>query len=384
MGTLLLAWRYIGFYRSRTAILIAAISLTLFLPLATRWIIAGFEAQAFARARSTPLVVGGKGSRFAIALHALYFRGESPPAIKYAEVERIDAFGLAQTIPLHARFSAQGFTVVGTTPAYFKERKLVLAAGDPLERLGDCVIGCKVAQQLHLKAGDKLLSESENMFDLSGVAPLKMRVRGILAQSGTADDDVIFCDLKTSWIMEGIGHGHATKSSEEGQDHAHQASKQLLQPQQEVTDENVTTFHFHGRRSDFPITAIIAIPDSERAATLMQGKYLAPDQIHQIIRPVDVVTELMEVISRIRQLADIGMLCLMVATALLLLLVLLLSLRLRQREMRTMFLLGSSRTTIAHVVLTELALVVSISYFFALLAAYLVSLFAEMVVVRLI
>jgi putative ABC transport system permease protein len=330
------------------------------------------------------LVVGAKGSRFAIAVHALYFRGESPPPIKYAEVERIDTMGLGQAIPLHSRFSAQGSPIVGTIPAYFFERKLVLASGDALDRLGDCVVGSSVARKLDLQPGDRLISESENMFDLSGAAPLKMRVTGILAESRTADDDVVFCDLKTAWIMEGIGHGHATKPTDDGQEHTHEASKQMLQQHQEVTDENLRSFHFHGRRSDFPITAIIAIPDSERSATLLQGKYLDPDQKHQIIRPVDVVTELMEVISQVRQLAEFGMLCLMIATALLVLLVLLLSMRLRQREMRTMFLLGSSRGTIAQIVLAELFLVVTLSCVIALLAALITSQFADALLVRLI
>jgi putative ABC transport system permease protein len=384
MGTLLLAWRYISYHRVRTAILVAAISLTIFLPLATRWVIARFESEAFARARNTPLVIGAKGSRFAMAVHALYFRGESPPAIKYSEIERIAEMGLAKAIPVHSRFSAQGFPVVGTTPDYFAARKLVLASGDALDRLGDCVVGCKVAQQLVLKSGDRLISESDNMFDLSGAAPLKMRVMGVLAESGTADDTAIFCDIKTTWIMEGIGHGHASKPSENGEEHTHEASKQLLQQHQEVTDENASSFHFHGRRSDYPITAIIAIPDSERSETLMQGKYLDPNQAHQIIRPMDVVTELMEVISRVRQLAEFGMICLMVATIMLVLLVLLLSMRLRQREMRTMFLLGSSRGTTAQVVLTELVLVVAFSSAVALLAALIISQFAETLMIRLI
>jgi putative ABC transport system permease protein len=384
MGTLLLAWRYLTFHRTRTVLLISALALTLFLPMATRWVIARFESQILARARSTPLLVGAKGSRFAIAVHALYFRGEAPPIIKYSELERIEQMNLGKAIPIHAKFSSRGFPIVGTTHEYFAERKLVLADGDALDRLGDCVLGWNVAQSLGLKPNDSLVSESENMFDLSGATPLKMRVMGILAKSANADDDAIFCDLETTWIMEGIGHGHATKAGESAEEHTHEASKQLLQQHQEVTEDNFRSFHFHGRRSDFPITAILAFTESERADTLLQGKYLDPNQKHQIIRPVEVVKELMDSISRVRQLAESGMLFLFLATGLLVILVLLLSLRLREREMRTMFLLGSSRATIVKVVSAELLLIVCFSTALAVMSAYLLSQFAESLLLRLI
>ena len=37
---------------------------------------------------------------------------------------------------------------------------------------------------------------------------------GVLEPTGTADDRVIFVDLKTSWIMAGHGHGHQDLSKD--------------------------------------------------------------------------------------------------------------------------------------------------------------------------
>lgn len=382
MSAFWLAWRYIRYHRGRTAILIAAISLTMFLPLATRWMIASFQAKAMDRASRTPLVVGTKGSRFAVALHSLYFRGESPTPMKYAEVERLRAFNLAELIPLHSRFRTRDHAIVGTIPAYFSNRQLVLSSGEPMSRYGDCVVGASAAKRLAAKPGDSLLSESENLFDLSGAAPLRMRVTGILEESGTADDDVVFCELETAWIMEGIGHGHALKNDESGE-HTHEASRQNLSQHQEVTAENLRSFHFHGSKSEYPITAIIAVPDSDRSATLLQGKYLEADQQYQIIRPLDVIDELMQVVGRVRGLFDIGMIGLAIITFLLVALVLLLSLRLRQREMRTMFLLGCNRGRIAQIVGAELTIVVLTSVAVALIAASLLTTTAESLMLRL-
>lgn len=369
VGTLLLAVRYMSFHRGRTSILVAAITLTIALPLSMRWTISQFEQRAMQRARSTPLVIGSKGSRFGLAIHALYFRGEAPPPIRQSELKRIEATGLAQAFPIHAGFRAQGFTVVGSTDAYFEYRGLALSEGESLERLGDCVVGATVARKLGIAPGDRLLSEPENLFDLSGPSPLKLRVTGVLRATNTPDDESIVCNVKTTWIMQGIGHGHQQADAST----PHKAGRENLDQYTEVTEENLNSFHFHGQPDNFPLTAIIAIPKSEKSETLLIGQYLGSDQTLQIIRPVEVVNELMLVIGQVRQLFDLASIVLALATLLLVVLVLLLSVRLRQREMSTMYLLGCSRSKIAQILLTELALVVGLSLCLAVVLSLLVA-----------
>jgi putative ABC transport system permease protein len=403
---LLLAWRYLSYYRGRTAILVAAIAITVSLPLAARWVTAGFEKQAVERASQTPVLVGAKGSRFGLAIHGLYFRGESPEIIRQAEWFRILDFGLGDAIPLFVKFKAGGFPVVGTTNVYLSYRNLEFADGEKWTHLGDCVLGSKVAEALSLKPGDKLLSESENLFDLSGPSPLNMRITGILKPTGTADDEVIFCDLKTTWIMQGIGHGHSMKKTtnvpdsnnsgaadkvnnqtddkngelEADGDHAHAAGKENLSAYNEVTDENAASFHFHGKRSDFPLTAIIALPDSEKSETMLLGKYFAPDEKHQIIRPIEVVSELLDLVGKVRVLFDVGTLVLTAATVLLIAMVLSLSIRLRRGEIRTMVLIGCSRGTIFKVISCELVIVLVMGSLFGLAIATLASRYSDFVI----
>jgi|688.fasta_scaffold00579_23 putative ABC transport system permease protein len=382
-NSLLLAWRYMSFHRGSTAVLVLALSLTIFLPLAARWGVQRFQQHALQRATSTPLILGTKGSRFGLAIHALYFRGESPQAFHLQESHRIKESGLAEVIELHARFRTRGATIVGTTKRYFELRGLRLASGQPLRRLGDCVVGAAVASRLGIQPGDRLLSESDNLFDLSGPAPLNMRVTGLLARTGASDDEAVLCDLETTWLIEGIGHGHAIQGDADEENHQHSAGRQYLQAHQEVTDENVNSFHFHGKRSQFPITALIALPTSEKSEALLLGRYLSPDQTLQMIRPVEVVQELLQVISHLRRLFDLSILLLTVATALLAALVLTLSLRLRQREMRTFFLLGCSRGKAVQVVATQLVLVVLIAVSLSFLAASAVSPGLEWLFIRL-
>ncbi|MCC6509895.1 MAG: hypothetical protein IT423_12360, partial [Pirellulaceae bacterium] len=238
-GTFLLAYRYMTFHRGRTLILVLAVGLTLFLPLATHWTIEKFRDRAFHRAAATPLVVGSKGSRFGLAMHALYFRGESPSSLPMSQLTRIDTMELGKTIPMLVNFRAGGFPIVGTTDEYLRFRDLKLSVGQPMSRLGDCLLGANVARSLELNVGDRLQSEPENMFDITGPSPLSMRVTGVLMSTSTADDDVVLCDLKTAWIIQGIGHGHAiaeTKADErvvpesgDQAQHKHAASRENMQ-----------------------------------------------------------------------------------------------------------------------------------------------------------
>lgn len=71
--------------------------------------------------------------------------------------------------------------------------------------LGGCVVGGSVAQKLCLKVGDSILSSPQNLFALGRVYPWKMKIVGILENNQTAYELAIFVELKTAWIIEGLG-----------------------------------------------------------------------------------------------------------------------------------------------------------------------------------
>ena len=55
--------------------------------------------------------------------------------------------------------------------------------------------------------GGHVVSSPESVFDLAGVYPLKMAVVGVLAPTHTPDDDAVFVDVKTAWVIAGLAHG---------------------------------------------------------------------------------------------------------------------------------------------------------------------------------
>jgi putative ABC transport system permease protein len=299
-------------------------------------------------------------------LRSLYFKlgeseNKSQDFITFSEVVAVESSGLAQAIPLYSKFTANGHPVVGTSLDYFDFRKLFIAQGDSLIQIGDCVVGSKVADELKLKPGDKLLTDIESVIAITSY-PLKMHVRGILAPNNSADDWAVFVDLKTAWIIDGIGHGHQDVEEVDDEkllsrsDDKIVASAAVL-PYTEITERNIGSFHFHGDNSDFQISSIIAVPPDEKSETLLMGRYRGNSSAQQLVVPDEVINDLMKLVFQVKRFFDANAILIAVSTILLLLLIVMLSTKLRAREMQTMFKMGASRNTMAMLQLGELLII---------------------------
>lgn len=219
------------------------------------------------------------------------------------------------------------------------------------------------AEKLKLQPGDKLMSDPENVFDLAGSYPVNLRVKGILAPTGTADDGAVLVDVKTEWLILGIMHGHQEAATADpnlliSRDATNVTASAAMQPFQEVTASNVTLFHMHGDPATFPISAIIAAPRDTKSAAILRGRYQDPKSLVQLLVPKTVVSETLDLVFRVKRFFDAQALLVGVATALLLSLVVLLSLRLRRAEIETMFKIGCARMTMIWLLATEILIVV--------------------------
>jgi putative ABC transport system permease protein len=312
-----------------------------------------FAAALTARAGATPLVIGARGSPFDLALHVLTFRNAAPGRLVQGDATRVGEAGKNRVIRLFSGHRARGFPVVGTELAYFDFRGLRPAEGTLPLRLGDCVLGASVARQLGLRPGDTLLSDPANPFVIGGHQPLEMRVTGTLAPAptGTADDDTVFTSLATTWVIEGLGHGHDDQpnSPEDLLTAATDGSTTLspaVETFQRITPENIASFHFHGDPASFPLTALIVIPPDERAATLARGQYRHDERL-QAIRPTEVTREFLAGFLRMEKFLLLQQGVTWVIAGSLILLVGFLAVRLRRGEFETLASLGGSRWTIA-------------------------------------
>jgi len=373
-GVWYLAWRYLLWHRWKAAILVAAVSLVLYLPLGLQLLVEQTARDMNARADATPLVLGARGSPLELVLNALYFSDEQPPTLSYAVVAELRDSGLVDPVPLYVRYYSQQVPIVGTSLDYFGFRQLQLSSGRQLATLGEAVLGYRAAADLGVGVGDFVVSSPQSVFDIAGVYPLKMPVVGILAASYSPDDEAIFVDLKTAWIIEGIGHGHQELTRPEAasavlktEDDRIVANASLLQ-YNEITAANIDSFHFHGNDAELPLTAVLPVPRSDKARVLIQGRYQQHEAL-QLLEPRAIIDQLLATVFAVQRYVLVAMGLVALATVAVVLLVFLLSWRARRPEQDTLHRLGGSRSAILSLMMAEVVIVFVVS---TLLAAMLV------------
>ena len=376
-----LAWRYLSHHRAKTLLLVLSLSVFLGLPLVMRAMSAVIQTSLMARAQSTPLLLGKKGSSLDLVVEALYFQPKGIEGLTAADSNEVDDTGLAQAIPIRTGLLAQQFPVVGTSLDYFAFRGLLTADGRALATLGECVIGAEVAATLGLHPGDSILTSPSTLFDLAGVYPLRLHVVGTLQPSYGPDDRAVFVDVKTAWVAEGLGHGHQDLETASGdvllkrKDGTATANAKLVQ-YNEITEENADSFHFHGDPANHPLSAIIVAPADDKAGVLLRGRFVN-DPERQLLRPAEVVEGLNAQIFRFERVLRIIVWTVGLATALMFVLVMVLSWRLRADELRTMTRLGCSRWKAAQIMGAEVFLMVGTSVVLAALFGFALAHYGE-------
>lgn len=389
-GILLLAWRYMLYNKAKTIILIACLTLTLLLPMAVNRLVQHYNEVLIARSDTTPLVVGAKGNRYDLVLKSLYFDTQYSETISTADLDTIEERGYGEAIPLHIRYTAHKFypedatdiptvedaPIVGSTLSYFEFRKLAIKEGSLPLFLGDAVVGSRAAERLGLVTGDSILSNPLSVYDPARSFQLKMPVVGVLEESGTADDDAVFVDVKTAWVIDGIGHGHQdlgevddpTVVDQRKSTATHVVGTAKVVEYQEVSDRNRNTFHFHETEQGFPLTAAILLPASDKMQTIAQGWYNV-HETRDLLAPKAVVQELMGLVFKVKRFFDANFAVIVLTTVLFMGLVILLSFRLRQREMETLYKIGGARATVFWLQASEIGILLLISLSLAMLGS---------------
>ena len=378
-----LALKYLIFYKFRTIVLVISIGLILYLPLGLQRLITESEAQMLSRAEATPLIIGAKGSAIDLVINTLYFEQDEIEPVKYQKVDELNKLDLGYGIPILSVFKARGFPIIGTDLDYFYFRNLVIQEGRNLLYVGECVLGSEVAKRLKLSVGDDLVSSPENFIDLAGVYPLKMKVVGVLNSANSADDMAIFTDLKTNWIIMGLGHGHQDLQKINDptlvlkRDSTQVTASSKVFMFNKIDSDNLDSFHFHGDLADYPITSILFVPKDIKSSTILRGRFEANELSEQITVPSTVVKNLLETIFRIKRIFNMVFILVGLATLIIISLIVILTLRLRKDELFTMFTIGSSKNKTAEIVGFELMTMVSLSILISLVLYTVTGFFIE-------
>jgi len=361
---LYMAWRYLRYHWIKTAVLLASISLVLFLPLGLQVIVQQGAETLTARAASTPLLIGARGSAVDLTLGALYFREPTVEPVSYREVTRVNQSGLAAGIPLHLRFRAGRYRIIGTTTEYFEFRGLTTTQGRSMAMLGECVLGARAAHKLGIQVGGHVLSTPAGAFDVAGTFPLKMKVVGVLAPTGTPDDAALFTDIKTTWVIAGLAHGHMDMAAPEAEsgvlkrEAGNVVANAAVLSYTEITPDNIDSFHFHGNPAEFPVDAVLAVPNDRKSSIVLRGRYEAEGTAVQMRVPLRIINSLLETVFSVRDFIVLGSIGVALATAAITALVFVLSIRLRRREIETIRKIGGPRRRLWAILSTEILMVV--------------------------
>ena len=163
-------------------------------------------------------IVGPAGSNTQLAMNTMYFTDSPVGTIPYSVVsslqqdQRVDS-----VIPFAMADNYNGYNVVGTTPAYLKNKSVAKGEMFTATETMQAVVGSNIAKYCDLEVGDVIYtshSASSTDTHTQGIT-----VVGILEESHSSFDNVVFTQIKTLWDMHDHGEEHG--EHEEGEEHQH-------------------------------------------------------------------------------------------------------------------------------------------------------------------
>ena len=165
------------------------------------------------------VIIGPAGSNTQLAMNSMYFTDSPVGTIPYSVAGSLQQDSrVTSVIPFAMADNYNGYGVVGTTPDYLNSKEI--ASGEMFELGGSmqAVIGSNIAKYNDLKVGD-VIHTSHSAAGTETHAE-GITVVGILKESHSAFDNIVFTQLKTLWDM----HGHDEEHGEEEDEHHHQST----------------------------------------------------------------------------------------------------------------------------------------------------------------
>ena len=163
-------------------------------------------------------IVGPAGRSTQLAMNSMYFTDEPVGTVPNSIVTTLQQESrVTQVIPFAMADNYNGYGVVGTTPAFLQSKDLrageMFAADETLQ----AVVGSNIAKYNSLEVGDVIYtSHSANGSDLHTKG---ITIVGILKESHSSYDNIVFTQLKPLWEMH--EHGEQEENSAEEHHHTH-------------------------------------------------------------------------------------------------------------------------------------------------------------------
>ena len=161
-------------------------------------------------------IIGPAGSNTQLAMNSMYFTDSPVGTIPYSVVSALQQDQrVSSVIPFAMADNYNGYGVVGTTPDYLSSKSV--SKGEMFSATGtlEAVVGSNVAKYCNLEIGEVIYtSHSVSGSDTHAEG---LTVVGILEESHSSFDNIVFTEIRTLWAM----HDHGEEEHEGEEHHAH-------------------------------------------------------------------------------------------------------------------------------------------------------------------
>ena len=163
------------------------------------------------------IIIGPSGSSTQLAMNTMFFTEKPLGTISYDYVEKLEKdMRVNKVVPFTMGDSYNAAKIVGTT-ADFLEGKTV-AQGDMFSEKFQCVVGAGVAEKYSLTVGSQLITSHGLTGEGHAHESNPLTVVGILKETKTAYDNVIFTPIETVWAT----HDHDEEDHDEHEEENHE------------------------------------------------------------------------------------------------------------------------------------------------------------------
>ncbi len=278
------------------------------------------------------MIIGPSGSSTQLAMNTMFFTDKPLGTISYEYVEKLQKdTRVNKVVPFTMGDSYNGAKIVGTTADFLEGKEI--DEGEMYSEKFQCVIGSAVAEKYGLSLGSTLVTSHGLTEGGHAHEGNPLTVVGILSETKTAYDNVIFTPCETVWAT----HEHSDDESEES--HADE--------QKETTDEHSHTSedaHAHEETEDAheehaEVCAILVKSKSFNAYSQLSAEYGENSKL-LVINPSEVLREVLENVDMSTQIVYILCIIILIMNIFIISVITLLNMYDSKKEIALMRLIG--------------------------------------------
>ena len=287
------------------------------------------------------MIIGPSGSATQLAMNTMFFTEAPLGTISYEYVEQLQAdMRINKVVPFTMGDSYNAAKIVGTTPDFLEGKDL--RAGEMFDGTFEAVIGAAVAKKYNLSVGGKMVTSHGLAEGGHAHEATPLTVVGILDETKTAYDNVIFTAVETVWAT----HDHGAEGHEEHGEH-------------EEHEE-------HGEHGE--ICAILIKTKSFNYYNQVKAEYSENAGL-LVINPSEVLREVLENVDMSSQIVYILCIIILVMNIFIISVITLLNMYDSQKEIALMRLIGIGMNKINLLYIIQNGIIGLVSTLLALLAS---------------